>query len=176
MLNFIFHPHQTCLIQMTTIILCKAANNSEKPWFWSWFNVRGPIFFMYESINCRTCVNMIIREKTVMLMNLSGCLISWICWITAVKDCRNLDTASDERGEISSRPKATFLSQRIIKPDVIRAKGVSPVIISLQWNTQQDCMKASWLIRPCFNILAALQKTPKPRNEPNPVMQNWHHR
>lgn len=51
--------------------------------------------------------------------------------------------ASDERDEISSHPKATFLSQRIIKLDVIRAKGVSPVIISLQWNTQQDCMKAS---------------------------------
>lgn len=72
------------------------------------------------------------------------------CWITAVKDCWNLATASDERVDISSRPKATFLSQRIIKPDVIRAKGVSPVIISLQWNTQKDCMKAFLTNAPVF--------------------------
>lgn len=49
---------------------------------------------------------------------------------------------------------------KIIKPYIITTKGVSLVIITPQYYTQQDCMKASCLICSCFNNLLLFKRHP----------------
>lgn len=99
------------------------------------------------------------------------------CWITVTRR-KGSEKALDEMLELRSvaTQRQHFFFQRIIKPYIMRAKGVSPVIITRLYDAYTEWWKhgaeyASVLIFRCPK--KKQKKTPKWCNEPNPVVQKF---
>lgn len=104
------------------------------------------------------CVKVKISENIPAQICLNGPILLSIKKPTnaelQLQDERNPDKALDEMLELRSvaTQRQHFFFQRIIKPHIMRAKGVSPVIITRLYDAHRECMKARRLMRFCFNI------------------------
>lgn len=105
------------------------------------------------------CVQVKISENIPAKICLNGPILLSIKKPTnaelQLQDERDPDKALDEMLELRSvaTQRQHFFFQRIIKPHIMRARGVSPVIITRLYDVHRECLKARRLIRFCFNIL-----------------------